>query len=99
LEGQESIWVLASEGEASLLLGDTESAVRFYRSALNKTLPNETGIIQSMYHQLCRLHWALGKDVVEPVVDLFESNGWLAKVKEGPFGDCGRGQIGKSCLV
>lgn len=89
LEGQESIWVLASEGEASLLLGDTESAIRFYRSALNKTLPNETGIIQSMYHQLCRLHWALGKDVVQPVVDLFESNGRLKDVEAGPFGDCG----------
>jgi hypothetical protein len=88
LEGQESIWVLASEGEASLLLGDTESAVRFYRSALNKTLSNETGIIQSMYHQLCRLHWALGKDVVEPVVELFESNGRLESIKPGPFGDC-----------
>jgi tetratricopeptide (TPR) repeat protein len=88
LEGQESIWVLASEGEASLLLGDTESAVRFYRSALNKTLSNETGILQSMYHQLCRLYWALGKDVVEPVVELFESNGRLESIKPGPFGDC-----------
>lgn len=91
LEGQESIWVLASEGEASLLLGDVASAVSFYRSALNKTLPHETGIIQSMYHQLCRLHWALGKDVVQPVAELFESNGKLSNVKIGPFGDCGRG--------
>ncbi len=90
LEGQESIWVLASEGEASLLLGDTESAIRFYRSALNKTLSHETGIIQSMYHQLCRLHWALGKDIVQPVVDLFESYGRLAQVKAGPFGNCSR---------
>lgn len=93
LEGQESIWVLASEGEASLLLGDTESAVRFYRSALNKTLPSETGIIQSMYHQLCRLHWALGEESVQPIVDLFESNGWLENVGAGPFGNCGRGQF------
>lgn len=91
LEGPESIWVLASEGEAALLLGDSESAVRFYRSALSKTLAHETGIIQSMYNQLCRLHWALGQDLVGPVVELFESNGRLASLEAGPFGDCGRG--------
>jgi hypothetical protein len=62
LDGPDSIWVLASEGEAALLIGDVDSAVRFYCSALKKTLPHETGIIQSMYNQLCRLHWALGKD-------------------------------------
>jgi tetratricopeptide (TPR) repeat protein len=90
LDGPDSIWVLASEGEAALLIGDVDSAVRFYRSALQKTLPQETGIIQSMYNQLCRLHWALGKDIVQPVIDLFMSNGRLESINTGPFGNCGR---------
>ena len=93
LDGPDSIWVLASEGEAALLLGDVDSAIRFYRSALQKTLPQETGIIQSMYHQLCRLHWALGKEIVNPVVDLFENQGRLEQVAEGPFGNCGRNVV------
>lgn len=90
LEGQDSIWVLASEGDAPLLLGDTESSVRFYRSALSKILAHHTGIIQSMYNQLCRLHWALGEEIVGPVVNLSESNGRLVNVIAGPFGDCDR---------
>lgn len=88
LDGPDSIWVLASEGEAALLLGDTDSAIRFYRSALQKILPQETGIIQSMYNQLCRLHWALGPDTVQPVIGLFDHNGRLAMVQPGPFGNC-----------
>ena len=90
LDGPDAIWVLASEGEAALLLGDVDSAIRFYRSALQKTLPQVTGIIQSMYHQLCRLHWALGKELVGPVVELFEAQGRLERVASGPFGNCER---------
>lgn len=87
LESPDAIWVLASEGEAALLLGDVDSAKQFYRSALQKTLPTETGIIQSMYHQLCRLQWALGKERLGPVVDLFEANRALLRSQHRPFGE------------
>jgi tetratricopeptide (TPR) repeat protein len=72
LDGDDLKWILASQGEASLLLGRTESAVKFYRSALERVLPAETGVRESMYHQLRRLAWALGQESVQPVIELFE---------------------------
>ena len=83
-------WILASEGEASLLLGKREIAANFYKNALGSVLDSEKGTVQSMYDQLCRLHWALGKDAVELVIEVFDQAGWLAKLDAGPFGNCGR---------
>ncbi len=85
LDGPDAVWVLASEGEAALLLGDDKLAIRFYRSALRQVPRQETAVIQSMYHQLCRLRWALGDELVQPVVDLFQSEGRLANMQPGPF--------------
>lgn len=36
--------ILASEGEALFIVGRTERAVQFYRSALDSFLPNSTGL-------------------------------------------------------
>ena len=65
-------WILATEGEASLLVGRTESATRFYRAALERILAEETGTIDSIYKQLRRLQWALGEDVVGPVMEIIK---------------------------
>jgi hypothetical protein len=83
-------WILASEGEASLLLGHIKPAVIFYRSAVERILPGETGIVQSLYNQLCRLHWALGRDAVQPVIDMLQQAKRLDGIKPGPFNNCGR---------
>ena len=44
---------------------------------LQKTLPHETGILQSMYKQNCRRHWALDTRIDQPVIDVFYSSGRL----------------------
>jgi tetratricopeptide (TPR) repeat protein len=85
LDRPDQVWILASEGEASLLLGNTEQAVKFYRGALDRILPREVGVVQSMYDQLCRLQWALGKPCVRPVIDMLEREGRLAGLTDGPF--------------
>jgi hypothetical protein len=90
LDGPDRAWVLATEGEASLLLGKTQNAVDFYRSALDAILPREIGVVQSIYDQLCRLHWALGAAVVQPVIDMLAKAGRLKDLKPGPFNNCGR---------
>ena len=87
---EDRTWILASEGEASLLLGKREVAANFYKNALGSVLENEKGTVQSMYDQLCRLHWALGKDDVEPVIEVLDQTGWLTKLDAGSFGNCGR---------
>ena len=87
---EDRTWILASEGEASLLLGKREIAANFYKNALGSVLENEKGTVQSMYDQLCRLHWALGKDDVEPVIEVLDQTGWLTKLDAGSFGNCGR---------
>ena len=72
LDRPDQTWILATEGEASLLLGHTDRAVNFYRGALERILPRETGTIDSMSKQLRRLQWALGEDVVGPVIDVMD---------------------------
>jgi tetratricopeptide (TPR) repeat protein len=90
LEKEDRAWVLATEGEASLLLGRTAHAVEFYRSAFDAILPHETGVMQSIYNQLCRLHWAIGPEVVQPVIEMLDKAGRLRALRPGPFRNCGR---------
>lgn len=89
LSGPDRAWILATEGEAALLLGKSQEAVRFYWAAVEAILPQELGMMQSIYSQLCRLHWALGPDVVQPVIDMLDQAGRLQPLKPGPFNNCG----------
>jgi tetratricopeptide (TPR) repeat protein len=65
-------WILATQGEACLLLGNTEAATHFYQSALQRIPAEETGTTNSMLNQLHRLHWALGANVVGPVLEILQ---------------------------
>lgn len=85
---EDRLWILASEGEASLLLGRVENAIDFYRQTLARILPSEHGLLQSIYDQLCRLHWALGPTTVGPIVSLIQAADPNHQLKPGPFGDC-----------
>lgn len=89
LSGPDRAWVLATEGEAALLLGKPQDAVRFYRAAIEAILPQELGVMQSVYNQLCRLYWALGPDVVQPVIEMLAEAGRLQSLDPGPFNNCG----------
>lgn len=90
MEGDDRIWLLATEGEAHLLLHRTDDAAHFYNEAVCLIPPSETGTLQSIHNQLCRLHWALGANIVEPVIDRLEKSGRLQPLEIGPFGNCGR---------
>jgi hypothetical protein len=90
LNEPDRLWILATEGEAALLLDKPLDAVRFYRSAIEAILPEELGVLQSLYNQLCRLHCALGAGAVQPVIDMLAQAGRLDALEPGPFHNCGR---------
>ena len=83
-------WIHATEGETCLLQRDSDSAVRFYAAALATPHAANLGMVKPMYNQVCRLYWALGEDVVQPVVDELVRRKLTEKLEPGPFGDCGR---------
>lgn len=82
------IWILASEGEAMLLLHRPEEAASFYAEAVSLIPADESGIRQSIHNQLCRLYWALGSQRVQPVVERLRGIGWFSNPVPGPFGNC-----------
>jgi hypothetical protein len=88
LAADEAVWVFATEGEASLLLG-LDSARAYYASALDSLDPSNSKMAQSMYNQLCRLWHALGQQAVEPVIREFEKREVWQRMTTGPLGDCG----------
>lgn len=80
----EVYWVLVSEGEASLILGDSQAAADFYRNAL-KGLPDPTAYGQAdvSYDQVLRLRWAMGQEATAPAVEVFkEFPGIWERVKD-----------------
>jgi len=85
----ERCWVLATEGEASLLLLQSSAAASCYANALAILTEDQAGIAQSAYNQVCRLCWALGPAVVAPVVEVFRNCRFA--LKPGPLGDCNPG--------
>lgn len=86
----ERFWILASEGDASLLTGGSKPAAEFYRAAMEEVDLGQAGIVQSTYNQLCRLYWALGRDRVIGSLEVFRSfHGLWRRLRPGPFGDCG----------
>jgi tetratricopeptide (TPR) repeat protein len=54
-------WLLASQGEASLVLGREAEAAAFYRQALSALPPGHEGLAEASRAQVRRLAWALGK--------------------------------------
>jgi hypothetical protein len=89
LPAEEQFWVLASEGEAALVLGDTDRAITFYRAALRVLHLDQAGMAQSAYNQVCRLWWALGADMVGPVATAFTQCALWSRLQPGPFANCG----------
>jgi hypothetical protein len=97
--GKELYWVFASEAEASLVaaaldIGNARrirSACGFYEAALRQVTPNEIGMVQATWNQLCRLWKALGASIVDPVVKVFASNKPIwTELDAGPLENCGR---------
>lgn len=74
LDDENYTWILASEGEASLLMNRPIDAVRFYKAALDRILPTEEGTRESMNAQLERLSWALGMQNVHPIQSLVQTS-------------------------
>lgn len=64
----EQLWVFATEGEACLLLGQAKESFSFYQSAFLLPQCNAHHARESIFHQLCRLYWALGSRLVSPVI-------------------------------
>jgi tetratricopeptide (TPR) repeat protein len=89
IDREERIWVLATEGEAYLIKEEPQLAARFYAQALELVSPHESGVVQSIYDQICRLWWALGGSVVDPVVEIIENSPFWDELAAGPLGDCG----------
>ena len=86
IEGnEEAVWILATEGEASLLLGKTDNAIEFYSDSIKDFGDKNLGALASIYHQLCRLSWALGSAAVNPVIELFARHSLAADLNPGPF--------------
>jgi hypothetical protein len=90
VDSEDRFWVYATEGEAALLRRQSTDACRFYGAALATPHALDLGMVQSMYNQICRLYWALGPTVVQPVVNLLNERQLLAELDPGPFGYCER---------
>ncbi len=71
---QDHYWVLATEGDASLILRRGEAAREFYRNALYILANDEQQFAVSSYRQLARLRGPLGRGLVDPVLQLFEEH-------------------------
>ena len=74
LDDEHYTWVLASQGEACLLLDQPLDAFRFYQAAIARILPGEPGTTQSMLDQLHRVAWVRGGEMVHPIVRLIQSD-------------------------
>jgi hypothetical protein len=65
-------WVLATEGEAAVILGDLGKAKRFYRHALAELTPGQIGMARSTFKQLRRLRRKSKADL-DPVLQVFDA--------------------------
>jgi hypothetical protein len=94
VQGEEAVWVFASEGEACLLVGRADAA-GFYGAALDELDPQQPHVAQTMYQQLCRLWQVLGAAAIEPVLRAFEERTSIwRRLTPGPLGDCGSRRTG-----
>jgi len=78
------------------LLQKPRQAAAFYRQALSSPRPDQVGMVQSAYNQVCRLHWALQglgeRNVAGAVVTVFQDCPF--RLRPGPLGNCGLGSAG-----
>ncbi len=81
--GEERLWIFATEGEAGLLLGRAD-AMTFYQSVFCSPFCQKESARKSIYHQLCRLHWALGAERVGPIIQLMQDRGLLTGLEPLP---------------
>jgi tetratricopeptide (TPR) repeat protein len=81
-------WVLATEGDMSLILQDSAKAANFYGTALAELPAGNDGMVQTTYSQLCRLFRALGEGHLRPVLDVISQTRKF-KLQKGRLGDCG----------
>lgn len=81
-------WVLATEGEMALLLGNPQEAASFFTTAFDELPSGNDGMIQASYAQLCRLYRALGADSLQPVLRVFRDIEKF-QLEPGQLGDCG----------
>lgn len=88
LDPKARFWVYATQGEAALLKGEGDEALRFYRAALAAPTASQPGKVDGLYKQLCRLAWALGPDTVRPVIAELDRQGLLGQLPPGPFRRC-----------
>ena len=79
---EESFWIMATRGEALILLGRPEEAASFYRSALGDLPKEDVGAAQSSYNQIDRLAWAMDSALLT-VRDVFGKSKF--KLAPGPF--------------
>lgn len=83
---KDRFWLLATEGEAALILEESEGrTIDFYREALDELSPGQWGMADSSYKQACRLWKVLGSRV-EPVLELFETSAARSCLSQRFFG-------------
>jgi len=85
----ERFWVLVSEGEAWLVLGQGKDAAAFYETALEHLEAAQVWMAQVAYNQLCRLWYALDDAVLGPVLQVFVGNRLWQHLQPGPLSNCG----------
>jgi hypothetical protein len=86
----ERFWVLVSEGEAWLVLGEARGAASSYRDALESLEPSQAKMAQTAHDQLCRLWYAVGDPVLDPVLAVFAKSRVWPHLRPGPLNNCGR---------
>lgn len=97
----EQFWMLASEGEASLLVRRGKQAARFYGEALAILHSDQPRMAQSAYGQVCRLCWVLhglgDQKTIRPVLGVFRQSPF--ELKPGPMKKCGLDKRAVGCAT
>jgi tetratricopeptide (TPR) repeat protein len=75
-------WLLASQGEACVVLGREKQAAALYRQALRLVPARYRGLAQASYNQLCRLAWAAGRPALR-AMEVFRNCPF--RLKSGPL--------------
>jgi hypothetical protein len=88
VSSSERYWILATEGDLALIMGDSPRAADFYRQAFEVLDVGNDGFVQTSYRQLCRLYKALGPAKLGHVTDVFRDAKQF-RLNSGPLGDCG----------
>ncbi len=92
-DSDQSYWIFATEGEAALVSGRDDCATlaaSYFEAALRAVGPDQIGMIQATWNQLCRLWHPLGESVVGPTIRVFRNDSRIwDQLQMGPLGNCG----------